>query len=112
MRLTPLARSVGLVHDYQWTSFLKKQEARDVCMRALHETCHSPHEWRALGVRKGYTFNGFSVFNLSQLGVQVPCSLDGTRRSAASMVAAQYVSLQTLMSTMQGLKRVLQVTRD
>ena len=41
---------------------------------------------------------------------QVPCSLDGTRRSAASMVAAQYVSLETLMSTLQGVRRVLQVT--
>jgi hypothetical protein len=40
----------------------------------------------------------------------VPCSLDGTRRSAASMVAAQYVSLKTLMSTLQGVRRVLQVT--
>ena len=40
----------------------------------------------------------------------MPCSLDGTRRSAASMVAAQYVSLETLMSTLQGVRRVLQVT--
>jgi tRNA U34 5-carboxymethylaminomethyl modifying enzyme MnmG/GidA len=50
MRLTPLARSVGLVHDDQWNSFLNKKEALQKCLRVLQETCHTPHEWRAMGV--------------------------------------------------------------
>ena len=32
-------------------SFLKKQSALEACMHVLADTCHTPHEWRAMGVR-------------------------------------------------------------
>ena len=129
MRLTPLARSVGLVHDDQWNSFLNKKEALQKCLRVLQETYHTPHEWRAMGVCMNPSQCLYSICfgalaitkcRYSSLFIiiclpphhlpQLPCSFDGTKRSAANMLGAQYVSLKQLMLSMPGLKQELQVT--
>ena len=43
---------------------------------------------------------------------EVQCSLDGARRSAASVVTAQYVTLRQLMLSLPTVARVLEVTCD
>ncbi len=56
----------------------------------------------------------YSVFLYSFVSaeVQVQCSLDGARRSAASVVTAQYVTLRQLMLSLPTVARVLEVTCD
>ena len=122
MRVTPLARSVGLVHDQQWLVFLKKQEALQTCLRALADVSHTPHEWRALGVHPvpiaptpaSTQFHSATdiLFPFQPPPPQVPCSFDGQRRSAASVITNQYVTLQRLLQAVPGLSSVLEVTCD